>query len=303
MKSYDVIILGAGPGGLTAGIYAARAGLKTAVISKDIGGTATSIVKLENWPGFHGTGPELIQNIYEHLKEYKVDIILDEINLIEKKGKGFIIHSKKKNVEGKTVIITTGKGRRKLNIPGEKKLTGKGVSYCVMCDGFFFKDKITAVIGGSDSALMSALSLSDIAEKVYIIYRGERLRDGKLTVKKVQKKKNIETIYNAIPTKILGNKKVEKIVFDIKGKEKTLDVDGIFVEIGSIPLMEFAKKLNLKLDEEDNIIVDDEMKTSVPGIFAAGDVTNSKTKQVVVASSQGAIAVKGVMDFLKMRIR
>ncbi len=298
MKSYDVIILGAGPAGLTAGIYAARAGLKTAVVSKDIGGTAASIVKLENWPGFHGTGLELMKKMHEHLKEYKVDMILSEIEKIEKKKEGFIVHSKKEKLEGKTIIITTGKGRRKLNVPGEQKLLGRGVSYCITCDGFFFKDRITAVIGGSDSALMSALTLSEIAKKVYIIYRGDKLKDGK-NLEKVLKKKNIEVILNATIKKIIGEAKVEKFVLDINGKEKTLDVDGIFIEIGSVPLMEFAKSLNLRLDKEDDIIVDENMETCVSGVFAAGDVTNSKVKQVVVASSQGAIAVKSVVEFLK----
>lgn len=298
MKSYDVIIIGAGPAGLTAGIYAARAGLKTALVSKDIGGTAASIVKLENWPGFHGTGLELMKKMHEHLKKYKIDIIASEIEKIEKNKEEFAIHSRKEKLEGKTIIIATGKGRKKLNVPGEKKLLGRGISYCVTCDGFFFKNKITLVIGGSDSALMSALSLSEIAKKVYIVYRGEKLKDGK-TLRKVHKKKNIEVIYNAKAKKISGDIRVEKIVLDVNGKEKILDVDGIFIEIGSVPLMEFAKGIGLKLDREDNIVVDEEMKTSVPGVFAAGDVTNSKTKQVVVASAQGAIAVKSVQEYLK----
>jgi thioredoxin-disulfide reductase len=298
MKSYDVIILGAGPAGLTAGIYAARAGLKTALVSKDIGGTAASIVKLENWPGFHGTGLELMKKMHEHLKEYKVDVILSEIEKIEKKKEGFVVQTKKGNIEGKTLIITTGKGRKKLKVSGEEKLLGRGISYCVSCDGFFFKDKITAVIGGSESALMSALTLSEITKKVYLVYRGKEIKDGK-NLEKVLKKKNIEVILNATIKKIIGEAKVEKIILDINGKEKTLDVDGIFIEIGSVPLIEFTKNLKLKLDKEDNIVVDEEMKTSVPGIYAAGDVTNSKTKQVVVASSQGAIAVKSIVEFLK----
>lgn len=298
MKSYDVIILGAGPAGLTAGIYAARAGLKTALVSKDIGGTAASIVKLENWPGFHGTGLELMKKMHEHLKEYKVDIILGEIEKVEKKKEEFIVQTKKEKLEGKTIMIATGKGRRKLNVPGEQKLLGRGISYCVTCDGFFFKDRITAVIGGSESALMSALNLSGIAKKVYIIYRGDKLKDGK-NLEKILKRKNIEIIYDAEAKKILGEAKVEKIVLNVNGKEKTLDVDGIFIEIGSVPLMEFARSLNLRLDKEDDIIVDENMETCVSGVYAAGDVTNSKVKQVVVASSQGAIAVKSIVEFLK----
>ncbi len=251
MKSYDIVILGAGPAGLTAGIYAARAGLNACIVSKDIGGTATSISKLENWPGFHGTGLELMKKFHEHLKKYKVGMIISDIEKIEKSKEKFIIHSKKEKIEAKAVIIATGKARKKLNVPGEEKLLGKGISYCVTCDGFFFKDKITAVIGGNESALMSALNLSEIAKKVYIFYRGKEIKDGK-TLEKVQEKKNIEIILNATAEKIVGNLKVEKIILDINGKEKTLDVDGVFIEIGSVPLVEFAKNLNLRLDQEEN---------------------------------------------------
>jgi thioredoxin reductase (NADPH) len=271
MKSYDIIILGAGPAGLTAGIYAARAGLKTAIVSKDVGGTANSIVKLENWPGFHGSGMELMKKIYEHLKEYKVDVIISEVEKIEKEKNKFVVHSKKEELESKAIIITTGKARKKLNVPGEEKLLGRGVSYCVMCDGFFFKDKTVALVGENSE---DRKVLSKIVKKIYDI-KSKELKE------------------------IMGKEKVEKIVLNVNGKEKILDVDGIFIEIGSVPLIEFAKNLNLKLDKENDVVVDEEMKTSVPGIFAAGDITNSKTKQVVVASSQGAIAVKSASEYLK----
>jgi len=298
MKSYDLIIIGAGPAGLTAGIYATRGGLKTAIVSKDIGGTANSIAKLENWPGFSGTGAELMKKFYEHVKDYKIDTILSEVEKIEKSKDKFLVYTKKEKSESRAVIIATGRGRKKLNILGEQKFFGKGVSYCVTCDGIFFKGKTTVVIGGSDCASISALALSEIAKKVYLVYRGEKLKCEKIILEKLKKKKNVEIIYNAVPLQIQGKEKAEYLVIEQNRKKMGIKIDGIFVEVGSVPLVEFAKKLNLKLDKEDDIITDEEMKTSVSGIFAAGDITNSRLKQVLTASSQGAIAAKSAVEYL-----
>lgn len=271
-KSYDLIIIGAGPAGLTAGIYAARSGLKTAIISKSIGGATNSILKIDNWPGFQGTGKELTQMFYKHVKKFDVDFIMEEVSRIEKSGKYFLAETKDKKIEGKMLIIATGKDRKKLGIKGEAEFAGKGVSYCATCDGFFFKGKTVALI--SDAELPEDEKvLSNLAKKVY--------KFGSRDIKE-----------------IAGKEKVEKIIIDEKGKRKEIMTDAVFIEMGGISLGEFVKKLNVKIDNEGYIITDSEMKTSASGIFAAGDITNFKLKQVLVASAQGAIAAKSASSFL-----
>jgi thioredoxin reductase (NADPH) len=296
---YDLIIIGAGPAGLTAGLYAVRSGLKVAIISKDIGGTTNSILLLENWPGFKGAGTLLMKQFYDQLKEYDVDFIMDDVENIKKNSSEFLLKTKKSKYESKTVIIATGTKRRKLNIPGEQDFIGKGVSYCVTCDAFFFKNKVVGVIGGSDCAAVSALALTDLAKKVYVIYRGEKLRCENVSLEKLEEKENVELIYNAVPKKLIGKNKLDSLELDIKGKKRNVELDGIFIEIGSVPLAKFAKELNLKLDEKGYIVVDENMNTSVKGLFGAGDITNQKLKQVVVASGQGSIAAKNAYEFLK----
>jgi thioredoxin reductase (NADPH) len=300
MEKYDILIIGGGPAGLTSALYSARNGLKVGVISKDIGGTANSMLKIENWPGYVGTGPELMKKFYEQVKEYEVDFIMEEVSLIEKneKKKEFYVKTKKDKFVSKSIIIATGTERRRLKIKGEIELLGKGVSYCATCDSFFFKHKEVAVIGGSDCAVVSALTLSDIAKKVYLVYRGNKLRCEKISQDRLDEKKNVEIIYNTIPNEIIGKDKVEEIKISSKGVQRILKVDGIFIEIGSSPLIEFIKNLNLKIDEEKFIHVDENMKTSIEGIYAAGDVTHTKLKQVVVAASQGATAAKSAYDWL-----
>jgi thioredoxin reductase (NADPH) len=295
---YDVAIIGAGPAGLTAGIYSARSGLKTVIISRDIGGTANSILVIENWPGYKGSGAKLMKDFYEHAKDYDINFIISEVKSIDKKNDLFKIKTLKEEIECKAVIIATGSERKKLKIPGEEELIGKGVSYCATCDSFFFKNKIVGVIGGSDCAATSAVALSDIAKKVYIIYRGEKLKCEDITMKELEKKPNVRIVYNSLPIKILGKEKVEGIEI-IQNKEKNnIDLDGIFIEIGSSPLIEFTKGLKIKMDTNNFIEVNSEMETSIKGVFACGDVTDFKLKQVVVSASQGAIAAKSAGDFL-----
>ena len=296
---YDVVIIGSGPAGLTAGLYSVRNSLKTAIVSKDIGGTANSILVLENWPGFKGSGAELMKKFYEHARNYDVKFIISEVKFLEKKGSLFLIKTEKEEIECRALIIATGTKRKKLKIPGEEKLIGKGVSYCVTCDSFFFKNRTVGVIGGSDCATSSALALSDIAKKVYVIYRGEKLRCEDLNMKRLEEKSNVEIFYNSFPIQVLGKEKVEGVEILIKKEKKKINLDGIFIEIGSLPLTEFAKKLKLKINSDNFIEVNSNMETSVKGVFACGDVTNSKLKQVVVAAAEGAIAAKSASDFLQ----
>lgn len=295
---YDVIIIGGGPAGLTAGIYSARNGLKTGILSKDIGGTTNTILHLDNWPGFSGTGIELMEKFHEQLKKFDVEIILSEVKEIKKSKDNFIVKTPKEEIETKTLIIATGTDRTKLKIPGEKELIGKGVSYCVTCDAFFFKNRVVGVIGGSDCASTTALALSDIAKKVYLIYRGNELRCEEITKKKLEEKKNVEIMYNSLPTRINGKNNVEEIEIIREKKKENIKLDGVFIEVGSTPLTEFSKELNLKMSKEGYVEVNQDMETSVKGVFAAGDVTNHRLKQVVVAAGQGAIAAKSAYDYL-----
>lgn len=298
MKNYDILIIGAGPAGLTAGLYSARNGLKVGIISKDIGGTANFILRIENWPGYSGSGAKLMKEFYEQVKKYNIDFIIEEVDSIEKKNKEFIVKTKKQEFGCKSVIIATGTERKKLKIPGEVEFLGKGVSYCATCDSFFFKNKDVAIIGGSDCATTSALALSDISKKVYLIYRGEKLKCENINEERLKKKENVEIFYNSFPLEILGKEKVNEIKIMSENKKKNIKVDGIFIEIGSSPLAEFAKNLNLKMDEGKFIDVNENMRTSVEGVYAAGDVTYHKLKQVVVSASQGAIAAKSAYDWL-----
>ena len=297
-EKYDLIIIGAGPAGLTAGLYAARSGLKTAIISKDIGGSANSILLLENWPGFNGKGTELIKKFYEQIKDYDIHFIMSDAESIEKKDNLFFVKTNKAELKSKALIIATGTERRRVNVKGEKELTGRGVSYCVTCDAFFFKGKTVAVIGGSDCAATSALALSDLVKKVFIIYRGEKLRCEDINSRRLEDKKNVEIFYDSIPVEIKGKENVKGIVIETEGKKKEIKLDGIFIEIGSTPLVNFLNDLGLKLDEGKYIIVDENMKTNIKGVFAAGDVTNHKLKQVIVASGQGAIAAKSAYEYI-----
>lgn len=304
MKTYDIIIIGGGPAGLTAGLYSARNGLKVGIVSKDIGGTANSILLLENWPGFSGSGAELMKKFYEQVKKYDIDFIIEEVISIEKNksGKEFTVKTKKQGIECKSLIIATGTERKKLKIPGEVEFLGKGVSYCATCDSFFFKNKEVAVVGGSDCATTSALALSDVAKKVYIIYRGEKLKCESINEERLDKKKNVEILYNSFPLEIIGKEKVEEVKIMSDGnKKRNIKIDGIFIEVGSTPLAEFTKDLHLKMDDEKFIHVDDNMKTSVDGIYAAGDVSSGKLKQVVVSSAQGAIAAKAAYEWLNRK--
>ena len=241
-----------------------------------------------------------MKKFYEEIRNYEIDFIIEEVDSIEKEKAGdkFLVKTKKQELQSKALIIATGTERKKLKIPGEVEFLGKGVSYCATCDSFFFRNKDVAVIGGSDCATTSALALSDIAKKVYLLYRGEKLKCENITEERIKKKKNIEIYYNATPLEIFGKEKVEGIIINVKDKKKNIKIDGIFIEVGSFPLAEFTKKLNLKMDEEKFIHVDEYMKTSVEGIYAAGDVTNFKLKQVLVAASQGAIAAKSVYEWL-----
>ena len=303
-KCFDVAILGAGPAGLTAAIYAGRYHLNSIVISKIMGGTAIQAGKVENWPGFVGSGINLMKKFKKSAEEFGANFLEAEIKKIEKTKGGFIIKTEKKDIFAKTVIIALGTENRKLDIEGEKEFLGRGVSYCATCDGFFFKNKKVAVVGGADSCAKTALYLSNFAKEVYIVYRKEKLRCEPVSFKKIKKRKNIQIIYNSILRSIKGKESVGQIEIETVLKNKTkknfLNVDGIFIEIGSTPITEILSGLNLQR-ERDYVITDKNCKTNVEGVFAAGDITNNKLKQIVTAAGEGAIAAKSLYDYVRFK--
>jgi len=307
-KEYDVVVLGAGPGGMSAAIYASRYGLKTIVIGKEIGGMANYAHKIENYPGYEGSGSELMQKFYKQAMSFGAEFLNDDLINIRKE-KGFeVITSRKEKIRTKTIIIALGTQRKKLNVKGEDKFLGKGVSYCATCDGNFFRNKVVAVIGGGDAACRASELLAGIAKKVYMITRSEKDSCEVIMSRKLKEKKNFELLCFATPIEIKGNEVVEEIVVEVGRGErgipklKGIKVDGVFIEIGSLPISDVCKILKVKIDKEGYISVDkDEMTTNVPGIFAAGDVVRSKLKQVVIAAAQGAKAAKSAYDYISRK--
>jgi thioredoxin reductase (NADPH) len=302
-QDVDLLILGGGIAGLTAGIYGARYALKVAVIANSFGGTGNLAGHIENWPGFEGAGSDLMRQITEQAKRHGVNLLECEIKKVWKEKDKFFAETNGKIISGKAVIFALGMQNRKLNIKGEEEFLGKGVSYCATCDGMFFKNKKIAIIGGADSAAKAAIYLSDIASKVYIIYRKGEMRCEPVVLEKIKQKPNVEIHYFSNPGEIIGDKKVKalKLLKEEGQQEMALEVDGVFIEIGATPTTELVKELGVTTDETEYIKVDREYKTNVPGVFAAGDNTDTKFKQLIVAAGAGAIAAKSAFDFIKMK--
>ena len=307
-ETYDIVILGGGPAGLTAGLYASRYNHKTLVVGKVVGGTANSAGEIENWPGYKGSGLELMMKFKEQAASFGTEFLEDEATVVEVRSQKlddrvFVVKfSDGKEVLGKSLIVALGTEHRQLNIPGEKEFLGKGVSYCATCDGNFFKGKIVAVIGGADSAAKAALYLSDICEKVYVIYRKHEMRCEPVSLHSICSKENVEIHYYSNPIEIIGDGVVKglKIVTDDPDNgesEATLDVDGVFIEVGATPANKVVAGLGLEL-EKNYIVTGKDTKTNVDGVFAAGDVTNNVMKQVVTAAGEGAIAAKMAHEYL-----
>jgi thioredoxin reductase (NADPH) len=307
IKHYDILIIGGGPAGLTAALYAARYGLAVALVAKKIGGTASTADLIENWPGFVGSGYDLMEKFKKQAEDSGARFLEAGVDSVTADDNGFVFKIGEEEIHGKSVIIALGREKKRLDLKGEKELLGKGVSHCATCDANFFKGREVAVVGGGDSAAKSALQLADIVKKVSIIYRREELRAEEALMSKIRKSRKIKIYNNSIVTKISGKEKVDHLhlettVRDKKGNEKveksTLEVSGVFIEIGSSPI--HAVVDNLHIDNNDySIITDKEAKTSVPGVFAAGDNTDGKLKQVVTAAGEGAQAAKSAYDYLR----
>lgn len=285
--TYDLVIVGSGPAGLTAAVYAGRYLLNTLVIGDINGGMISEAHKVCNFPTYDSiTGMDLTEKMVGQVKSLGVKIISGHVKDV-KQDKLFEVRTKDSMYTAKKVILATGSKKRKLDVKGETEFLGKGVSYCATCDASFFRNKVVAVVGGSNSALTAALLLSDYANKVYIVYRQERFfRAEPAWVRQVEKNEKIETIFSSNIREISGSDFVQKIILD---SDKEIPVDGVFVEVGLIPNIELAKKMGLDLDDG-HILVDKFQKTSIPGIFAAGDITDNPLKQAVTAAGEGAIA-------------
>lgn len=298
---YDFVIIGGGPAGLSAAIYAARFKLKTVVIAKDVGGTIINTHLVENWPGFKSlSGFELMEHIRGHVEHLGVEVKQDEVTDIQRKGKNFPIKAKEGEYGTRTVLLATGTKYRKLGVPGEEEFHGRGVSYCAVCDAAFFKDRVVAVVGGSDSAAKEALLLSEYAKRVYIIYRGAKIRSEPINAERVDNNKRIEIISNTNVVKISGDGFVSSVALDRPYKgSRDLTLDGIFIGVGYEPQNELAKGLGVELDERGEVIVDCGSATNIPGVYAAGDVTAGRFKQAIIGAAQGVVAANSAYMYLR----
>jgi len=299
---FDIAIVGSGVVGYGTAVYAGRFNMKTAVIGDTPGGVITTTDVVENYPGFiRLTGIELAEELKKHALDYKPEMITDKVTDVQKMENGLfeLTTSEGKKVVSKTVVFATGTKWKKLGIPGEAEYANKGVHYCALCDGAFYKEKIVAIIGGSDSAAKDALVMTQWAKKVYIIYRGEKIRAEPVNYERVIANKKIEMIYNTNVKEIKGEKFVNRIVLD-KPYDGSTDfkVDAIFVAIGHIALSELAVKLGVKTDEKGEIITDRDAKTNAPGIYAAGDVTNIRFKQAITGVADGVQAAYSAYEYI-----
>ncbi len=296
----DIVVIGAGPAGLTCAIYAARSNLKPIVITGNTpGGQLVNTDMIENYPGFKSiAGSELMMNIISQAEDIGTTMLFEKVVKIEKTTNNLfqIALSSEEIILSKTIVISTGAYHKHLDIPGEKEFTNKGVSWCATCDGPMFKNKIVAVVGGGNTALMEALFLSNFANKVYLIHRRNSFRATQIMQKRVLDNSKIEILWDSQVNQIKGDKKVSSIIIN---QEKELSIDGLFIAIGTSPVSDFAQNI-VKCDEEGYIIAH-ETETSCKGIFAAGDVVSNSLKQAIFAAGQGALAATKVESFLGVR--
>ena len=297
-RIYDLIIIGGGPAGLTSLIYALRGGINTILIeSNPYGcGQISLTERVDNYPGLYGiSGFDLGDKFIEHAASLGGTIVSDTASRIEKTNDGdFVVHtSSSKEYKAKTVIYALGAKHRKLDIAGEEKYAGKGVSYCATCDAMFFKNKDVAVIGGGDTALGDALTLAKLSKKVYLIHRRDEFRGARINVERVKNTNNIELVLNSIPLEIQGKERVESLLLN----SKTLTVDGVFVAIGEVPNSALIKDL-ADIDKSGYVITDSDCQTKTKGLYAVGDVRAKRLRQVVTAVSDGAVAATSIADLL-----
>ncbi len=298
-NGYDFIVIGGGCSGLSAGMYSTRLGLKTLVLTEMPGGLITSTHLVENWPGIVSiSGPDLAMSLYEHAQKSGAEIKTETVVGVEKlPDEGgfprFKVKTSSNEYICKTVLFATGTKHRKLGVPGEKELENKGVSYCALCDGAFFKEKTVCVVGGGDSAAKEALFLSEHASKVYLIVRRDVLRAEPLNAERIDKNEKIEILFKTQIEEILGDKKVEKVKFkegEGKYSGQELDMDAVFLAIGHDAQTELAQDLGVEVNDKKEIIINRKTETNINGVFAAGDCCDTEFKQAITGSAEGVTA-------------
>lgn len=299
---YDLIIIGGGPAGITAGIYAARKKLNTLLITKNFIGQTGKAFWVENYPGFGKiSGMELMEKFINHLKKFKIEIKEVGVKKVRKIKEKFIIQVEKEKFISKAVILASGRDPRPLEIPGEKELIGRGVSYCPICDLPFFKNQKIIVIGGGNSGFNAAIEATRYGNEVYILEFSPKAIADETTQEKAKRTEKIEVILNAKIKKILGKNEVQGLIYEdlISKKEKSLDVQGVFIMIGEIPATDYVKGL-VDFNEKDEIIVDPKtLQTKTKGLFACGDVTDVLCGQIVISAGEGAKAALAVYEYLQ----
>ena len=306
MNKYELAIVGGGPAGLSAGVYAGRRALKTAIFETAMpGGSMNWTTDIDNYPGFtHSTGTEISAKMKEHAESAGATIINEEVMTIEKKGDSFLLKTATGNeYAAKAVILATGAEHRKLGAKGEDVFEGRGVSYCTTCDAPLFRGKNVAIIGGGNTAITEALLLAYLAANVYIVHRKAAFEAEEVLVKRLEAAKNVKKIYNSVVLEITGDKFVKQIkIINTATKQQTaLDVGGVFVAIGTVPASALAASVGADVNDAGHIKTDARKATTCAGVFAAGDVTDGPLQQVVTAAADGAIAAVSAHGYLKAK--
>lgn len=299
---YDLVIIGAGPAGIGASIYASRYKLEHIVIGNEIGGQVVEASEIENWAGdISISGKDLMGKFENHARHLGAKIIQADVSKINVEGSGFKVIAGKDEYSTKSIILALGMKPRKMNVPGEDKFVGKGVSYCATCDAMFFRNKDVVVVGGGDAAATAAIHLAEFANKVYLMYREEYNWEPSWN-DLIDKDKKIEKICCTNVKEIKGEVKVSSVIYDYNEEEKEIVVQGVFIEVGTTPGIALAQELNVKLDDQNYIVVGEDQQTNVENIFAAGDVTtnSNKFRQIITAVAEGAIAAGSVYRKLKL---